>query len=312
MKENIRKITYTINKEFDGKTIKEFLIYNGYSQELIKHLKQTTNIYMNDTVYNNQKLKIEIVEIENSDNIVKNKKLPLNILYEDKDMLIVDKPHDMPIHPSQGNYENTLGNAVMYYFRNMNFVYRPITRLDRDTSGICVIAKNKLASAILSNDIKNSNIHRFYIGIVEGNVYDIVLKEYENKYNVKDIVNFKFIIDNPIARANDSTIKREINKEIGKKAVTKVTAFKYLSDKNLSVCKFSLLTGHTHQIRVHMKSIGFPIIGDFLYNEDYRYISRQALHSNEVIIHKPITRELIRVISKLPNDMNNIVYSSLT
>lgn len=310
MKENIRKITYTIDKNYDGKTIKDFLISNGYSEELIKHLKQTTNIYMNDTIYYKQKLKIDIIETENSDNIVKNKSLPLNILYEDKDVLIVDKPANMPIHPSQGNYDNTLGNAVMNYYKNTNFVYRPITRLDRDTSGVCIIAKNKLSGALLSNDIKNKHIHRYYIGITNGNVYDIILSQKGNKYNIDDIINFKFTIDNPIKRADDSTIKREVNILEGKKAVTKVTAFKYLKDKNLSICKFDLLTGYTHQIRVHMKSIGFPIIGDFLYNEDYRYIDRQALHSNEVIFRRPITNELVRITSKLPEDMNKIIYSS--
>lgn len=306
--DNVRKVQYIVPQQFVGKYLKDFLVSLGYSQDLIKHLKNTTNLDMFKILKFNEIINIEIIETENSENIVQNPNLPLYILYEDDDILVINKPAQIPIHPSQGNYDNTLGNALAYYFRNQNFVYRPITRLDKDTSGVCLIAKNRLSASILSTMIQNNTVKRTYIGIVKGNIYNII--NLNNKLNsIKNInilINLDFIIDIPIKREEDSTIKRTISKD-GEKAATKVTALKYIREKDISLCKFNLFTGRTHQIRVHMSHIGYPIIGDFLYNPDYTYINRQALHSNEIIILHPITHNLIRITSKIPNDIKSLI-----
>ena len=304
---NVKRIKYLIPPEFDGKYLKDFLISQGFSMDLIKHLKSTIDLDMYKILNANEYITIEIYETEKSD-IEPNPDLPLDILYEDEEMLVINKPADMPIHPSQGNHLNTLGNAVMAHFPNQNFVYRPITRLDRDTSGVCLIAKNRLSASVFQVMIQRNLIRRSYLGIVKGNIYNALFTHSKlNTFdNIENIINLDLIIDIPIKRANDSTILREAAKD-GEKALTKLYALKYDKTRDISLCKFLLLTGRTHQIRVHMKHLGYPIIGDFLYNPDYEYINRQALHSNELILAHPIKRNLIRIESKLPDDMRRLM-----
>lgn len=308
MQNNIRRINYIIPPEFSGKYLKDFLMSLGYSSELIKHLKNTVKLDAFHLLSDGEQVTIDIIENENSDNIVPNKYLPLDILYEDDDILVVDKPSNMPIHPSQGNYDNTLANAVAHHYIDKPFVYRPITRLDKDTSGVCIIAKNKLSASVLSSMIQTNALKRTYIGLVDGDIFNIVnisdgikaIKE------LHDIIKLDFIIDIPIKREEDSTIKR-VTAADGERAVTNVFALKYYKDRNISLCKFRLFTGRTHQIRVHMKHIGHPIIGDFLYNPDYRLIKRQALHSSELQVIHPTTHKLIRLVSKMPQDIMQII-----
>ena len=305
--DNVRKLLYVIPASFSGKYLKDFLTYQGYSQELIKHLKKTLDLDMFHILSNGEEVRIDIIEDEKSD-IEPNPNLKYEILYEDDDMLVINKPADMPIHPSQGNHNNTLGNAVIAHMGEKNFVYRPITRLDRDTSGVCLIAKNRLSASVFQAMIQRNLIRRSYLGLVKGNIYKALFmhSKVNELANIEDIVNLDMIIDVPIKRADDSTILRVAAKD-GEKAITKLFALKYDKVRDISLCKFLLLTGLTHQIRVHMKHLGFPIIGDFLYNPDYEYISRQALHSNEIILAHPLKRNLLRIESKLPNDMRRLM-----
>ena len=307
MENNVRKLEYSVIRAFDGKYLKDFLTYQGFSQELIKHLKKTQGIDMFHILSYGEKINIEIIEDEHSD-IEPNPNLSYKILYEDEDMVIVDKPSDMPIHPSQGNHLNTLGNALAYHFKDSNFVYRPITRLDRDTSGVCLIAKNKFSASIFSDQINKNLIKRSYLGIVKGNIYNAlhINPNLKSINHLNDISDLEIIIDTPIKRVNDSTIERCVAPD-GDPSITKVFALKYYKIHDVSLCKFILLTGRTHQIRVHMRHIGFPIIGDFLYNPDYTLINRQALHSSELLLNHPITHELLRFDSKLPDDMKLII-----
>ena len=304
---NVRRIKYIIPATFDGKYLKDFLTTQGYSMDLIKHLKSTVDLDIYKILHAGEAIIIEIYETEKSD-IEPNPDLPLDILYEDEEMIVINKPADMPIHPSQGNYTNTLGNAIMAHFPNQNFVYRPITRLDRDTSGVCLIAKNRLSASVFQAMIQRNLIRRSYLGLVKGNIYDALFMHSKvNKLDeIENIVNLDMVIDVPIKRADDSTILRVAAKD-GEKAITKLFALKYDKVRDISLCKFLLLTGRTHQIRVHMKHLGFPIIGDFLYNPDYEYINRQALHSNEIILAHPLKRNLLRIESKLPNDMRRLM-----
>ncbi|GAB5616526.1 RluA family pseudouridine synthase [Faecalimonas canis] len=290
-----RIFTYTISEEFENSTLLSFLKAECYSSPVITHLKRTENgILLNgcwarvrDILHKNDILTITLLETDSSDNIVP-VPLPLNIIYEDEDLMVINKPADMPIHPSQNNYENTLANAVAYYFsqQGIPFVYRCINRLDRDTTGLLILAKHMYSASLLSDMVKNRFIHREYIAIADGNVND------------------EGIIDAPIARVKDSTIEREVNFTDGDFARTH---YKCLKRKNgYSLVSLKLETGRTHQIRVHMKYIGHALLGDFLYNPDYTFMKRQALHSYRLTFTHPITKEKLTFTAPLPPDMKRL------
>lgn len=292
-----RVFTYTIQEKFNNYTVSLFLKEHKYSSNIITHLKRTENgILLNDKwarvgdiLCTGDLLTIQIVEEESSDNIVPTK-LPLNIVYEDADILVVNKPADMPIHPSQGNYDNTLANAVAYYYtqKGETFTYRCINRLDRDTTGLLIIAKHMYSASLLSDMVQNREIHREYLAIATGTVPT------------------EGTIVAPIARVDGSTIERQIDEENGEYACTH---YRTLSTKNgYSLVSLQLETGRTHQIRVHMKHIGHPLPGDFLYNPDYSVIQRQALHSYKLSFKHPITKEIMEFVAELPDDMKNIIW----
>lgn len=287
-----RIFTYTIPVEFKGKNILSFLKHHQYSSPIITHLKRTERgILLNnewgrvrDILHENDILTITLIETTTSDNIVPSP-LTLSILYEDDDLMVINKEADTPIHPSQGNYDNTLANAVAYLYqeRKEPFVYRCMNRLDKDTTGLLILAKNMYSASLLSTMIKNREVHREYLAIATGFVPD------------------QGIIDKPIGRVDDSTIEREVNLITGDPARTH---FKRLAYKNgYSLVSLKLETGRTHQIRVHMKSIGHPLPGDFLYNPDYSIIQRQALHSYRLSFAHPITKEPLVFTAPLPEDM---------
>ncbi|MCD8348780.1 MAG: RluA family pseudouridine synthase [Lachnospiraceae bacterium] len=306
-------------------TVERFLRVKGCSHHVLTLLKRTDHgILLNGIwAYTNQPLKpgdeitIRVEEKASSEQIMP-VPLPFSILYEDEDVLVVDKPSDMPVHPSAGNYENTLANAVMYYYssKGLPFVFRCVTRLDRDTTGLVLLAKNSLSSAILSDHSAHRQIHREYLAIVEG-----MLPE-------------RGTIDAPIARQEDSALMRCIDPEHGERAVTHyerlavfghplsvcrddagpVPAEAAISGKPrlpdiLSLASVQLETGRTHQIRVHMKSIGHPLPGDFLYNPDSvcALAPRQMLHSHRITFAHPITGETLSFVSDLPEDMRTLL-----
>lgn len=293
-----RILNYEITEEFSGYSILGFLKKNGYTHNVITHLKKTEHgIVLNDHwAYVTEKLNVKdqllitIIEEELQTSII-----PIfgnfEIIYEDEDILVINKPAGMPIHPSMGYHENTLANAVLYYFKESgNLVpFRCMNRLDRDTTGLTVIAKHMLAAGALNDQMKNRQVHRTYFAICEGKV------------------NPSGTIDAPIARKDDSTVERCINYEHGEHAITHYTLISYDAIKDLSYVKLSLDTGRTHQIRVHMKYIGHPLIGDFLYNPNYAYIHRQALHAGELSFIHPITKEKMHFSSDLPIEMKCIL-----
>lgn len=287
-----RVLTYQIPKEFEGKTLLSFLKSQNYSSPVITHLKRTKEgILLNhvwgrvrDILHEGDILTITIAESETSEHIVPSP-LPLSIVYEDEDLMVINKPSGMPIHPSQGNYDNTLANAVafLYQMRKEPFVYRCINRLDRDTTGLLILAKHMYSASLLSNMVKNREIHREYLAIATGLV-----------------PNFG-IIDAPIGRVDGSTIEREVNETSGDPARTHYRRIAYKN--GYSLVSLKLETGRTHQIRVHMKYIGHPLPGDFLYHPDYSVIGRQALHSYRLSFLHPLTKKPLTFTAPLPEDM---------
>lgn len=292
-----RIITYTIDSASAGLRIEQYLRRRGYSYQNLTQLKKMRESilinsvwsYMRTQLKNGDILTVHIQEPESSPNIPP-VKLPLDIVYEDEDIIVVNKPAGMPVHPSLNNYENSLANGLMYYYRKQGkpFIFRCTNRLDRDTSGLTVVAKHMVSSSILSSMGMRHEITREYLAIVRG-----ALKPSEGT------------IDAPIGRTGSSLIERKIDFENGERAVTH---YRVVEEQNgHSLVSLILETGRTHQIRVHMKYIGHPLVGDYLYNPDMEYIDRQALHSHRLSFTHPVTGEKMEFTAPLPTDMRKIL-----
>ena len=287
-----RIFQYNITKSDTYSNIHEFLKAHGYSSTVIRHLKETENGIQRNGVWSRvyeplcsgDTVTILLTEEASSENIIPTP-LPLDIVYEDEDLLIINKPAGMPIHPSQGNYDNTLANACAYYFQQKGepFTYRCINRLDRDTTGLLILARHAYSASLLSSMVAKREIHREYLALATGLVPD------------------SGVIEAPIARVDGSTIEREVNFETGEFARTHYRRLEYKN--GYSLVSLKLDTGRTHQIRVHMKYIGHPLPGDFLYNPDYSMIRRQALHSYRLTFTHPITGKELQFTAPLPDDM---------
>lgn len=292
-----RTLTYAITEQEACLTIEQLLRGKGYSSQCIKELKKQWGSiliddepqYMKVALQAGETLTVQIKEEISSEKIPP-VKLPLDIIYEDEDLLVINKPADMPIHPSLNNYENSLANALAWYFAKQNkpFVFRCINRLDRDTSGLTIVAKHMLSGGILSSMVAERAIHREYLAIVRGHITP------ENG-----------TIDAPIGRKGDSIIERQIDYVNGERAITHYTMQEYKNGHSL--LSIHLETGRTHQIRVHMKHIGFPLIGDYLYNPDMECMNRQALHSHHLQFTHPITGESMDFTAPLPLDMQRVL-----
>ena len=292
-----RKITYHIDSTSAGLRIEQYLRRRGYSYQNLTQLKKMRESilingvwsYMRTAVKNGDILTVHIQEPESSPNIPP-VKLSLDIVYEDEDIVVVNKPAGMPVHPSLNNYENSLANGLMYYYQEQGkpFIFRCTNRLDRDTSGLTVVAKHMVSSSILSSMGMRHEITREYLAIVRG-----ALKPSEGT------------IDAPIGRTGSSLIERKIDFENGERAVTH---YRVVEEQNgHSLVSLILETGRTHQIRVHMKYIGHPLVGDYLYNPDMEYIDRQALHSHRLSFTHPVTGEKMEFTAPLPADMRKIL-----
>ena len=286
-----RDLEYNITSQDNGVTISDYLKKQGFSHAVTVQLKKIPeSILLNgkweymSTRLNGGCLSIHFEETDGSKNIVA-ADLPLSICYEDEDILVVNKPADMPIHPSMNNYDNTLANAVCHYYQTQGipYTFRCVNRLDRDTTGLTILAKHLISSAILNSEVSVRGISREYLAIVKGFTED------EGTVNA------------PIGRKEGSTIERQIDVLHGETAITHYKRLAY--QDGLSLISLKLETGRTHQIRVHMKSIGHPLIGDFLYNPDFTKINRQALHSYRLRFTHPVTKKPLVFTAPLPEDM---------
>jgi RluA family pseudouridine synthase len=275
-------------KVSDSKTILQILKEDlSFSSRLITKIKN--NILLNkqivktyDTAEIGDILKIDLGYEETSDNIVPNSEIKLKILYEDEWMLIVDKPAFMPVHPSINHYEDSLSNGVKAYFESIGLKkkIRPVNRLDKNTTGIVIFAKSEYIQENLTD------YEKYYLTIVDGQTEE------------------SGIIDKPIARKLPSIIERTIRDD-GDQAITHYKTLEFKNNMSLVECK--LETGRTHQIRVHMASIGHFIIGDDLYGESSTLINRQALHAYKIRFTHPVSRKEMVIESELPDDMKSIL-----
>ena len=268
------------------------------SSRLLQKLINSKHIYLNNNIVDtrnsvklNDVISVNLDFDEESENIIP-QKMNLNIVYEDDAILIINKPPSIAIHPSILHYNDSLANGVKYYFDEINLhrKIRPVNRLDFNTSGLVLFAKNQYVQECLISQMKNHTFCKEYIAVVSGN-----FKEKSG------------IINLPIARKENSIIERCIS-EIGQKAITHYRVIKEFDGYSLVECL--LETGRTHQIRVHMCYIGHPLLGDDLYSSNYSshaLIKRQALHSYKIELIHPVTNELLSFCCEVPEDMKCLV-----
>ena len=269
----------------------EFKISTRLKNKLIKK----NMIFLNDTTCDTRtpvkigdKLIIDFNYEEENSNIVPNG-MDLDIIYEDDWLLIVNKPSGIAIHPSILHFNNSLSNGIRAYFDKIGLKkkIRPVNRLDKDTSGLVIFAKCEYIQECLSLQMQEGILKKEYLCLVSGTI------------NQKSGT-----INLPIARKEGSIMERCID-EKGKQAITHYKVIKEF--KNYSLVECRLETGRTHQIRLHMASIGHPLLGDTLYGTSSSLISRQALHSYKIKFIHPITKKEIELIAKLPQDINTCI-----
>lgn len=292
-----RVLTYHIAEAENGLRIEQYLKRRGYSRQNFTDLKKMNQsilvngnwYYLKQKLSTGDILTVHIQESESSEHIPP-VQLTLNIIYEDEDIIVINKAAGMPIHPSMNNYRNSLANGLAWYYQSQgkSFIFRCTNRLDRDTSGLTVIAKHMLSSNILSCMAARKDIRREYLAVVRGQVSPSA-----------------GTICAPLSRKPGSIIERVVDFENGESAVTH---YHVIEEKNgHSLVSLELETGRTHQIRIHMKYLGFPLVGDYLYNPDMEYIHRQALHSHRLSFRHPITGENMDFTAPLPDDMQRIL-----
>ena len=281
----MRKIEFIITSKDNGRQIRDFLRDFGVSAALLTKLKNTENgITKNgefaksiDLINTDDRLAIKIVENGKSPKKLDN--TDVKVCFNDEDILVLDKPPFMPVHESRNHQGDTLANVASCYLDDMPF--RAVYRLDRDTSGLVLIAKNELAASKLAGKIKKD-----YYAVCDG------------------ILNGNGTIELPIRRVNDSIIKRGVFDD-GERAVTHWQAIKNTDSSTL--LKINLETGRTHQIRVHFSYLGNALVGDTLYGNGSDKINRQALHCKTIYFIHPITGEEITVDSEFPKDFKKLI-----
>lgn len=291
----MEEFVFNIEEEFINLRIDKYLsmMIEGKSRSFLQGLIDEEKVLINGkAIKSNYKLKkgdvIEVTLPEPIELDVKAEKIAINIVYEDEDVIVVNKEKGMVVHPAPGNYTGTLVNALLYHCKDLsgiNGVIRPgiVHRIDKDTSGILVIAKNDEAHNFLAAQFKEHSIKREYYALVEG------------KFS-----KMEGTIDKPLGRHKKERIKMDIVED-GRRAVTHYNVLEQYN-KGVSLVKCTLETGRTHQIRVHMSSIGHPLVGDLVYGSKRPKINiqGQALHAKTLGFIHPRTKEYMEFTSELP------------
>ena len=292
----IMNLSYQIDKDehYDNvlHVLKEqFLL----SDRLITKLKKANKIYLNSLpTYTKKSVTVGdtvsvLIDFEEDNSNIVASNIPLNIIYEDDYLLVLNKPANIAIHPSILHFDNSLSNGVKFYFDKLGLKkkIRIVNRLDRNTSGIVILAKNEYIQECLIKQMKTNEFKKEYLAIAKG-----ILESKSGTLNF------------PIARKEGTIIERTVSSD-GDSAITHYDVVKEFN--NLSLVHIVLETGRTHQIRVHFSHIGHPILGDTLYGSPSELINRQALHSYKLTFIHPVTKKELILESSLPNDIKNII-----
>ena len=287
--ERIDKFLTLVNKDYTRAFVKklideELVTVNGNAVKASYKIKENDKIWVGDK------------QVEELD--VKAENIPVEIMYEDDDIIIINKEKGMVVHPGNGNYSSTLVNSLMYTHKgklsDINGVIRPgiVHRIDKDTSGIIVVAKNDKAHKILSEAFKEHNITRKYVMIVKG-VLD--------KDNIK--------IDLPIGRCESDRIKMAVTNKNSRNAVTYIRVLERFIKSGYTYLEATLETGRTHQIRVHMSYIGHPLLGDEVYSKGKNEfgIKGQMLHAKVLGFNHPTTGEYVEFEHEVPDEFKKVL-----
>lgn len=294
-KENQRyNLIYYVNNE-DNVTLKEVLLNKlNLSVRFLSKSKKDKNVFVNKDYKSFDYIlkKGDIIEIKIDEPMgnFEPQNLNLDILYEDFDIIMVNKPPFMVVHPTKSHFDQTIANGLTYYLQNKKEYprIRFVNRLDMNTSGLLIVAKNAYAHHILSQDMSEDKVTKKYLTVVNGVVKD------DNG-----------TINEPIYRQTEDSIKRVVD-EKGQPSVTHYKVIERL--KNATVLEVLLETGRTHQIRVHMSHIGHGIIGDELYGYvDENLINRQALHAYKLEFEQPRTKEKLCFEADIPDDIKKLI-----
>lgn len=297
----MKSLKLYVSDETSGVRIDKWLSENidELSRASVQKLLKEGNILINSGAVNkNYKLrKNDVIDINIPDPVILDvlpQDIPIDIVYEDDDLLVVNKPKGMVVHPAAGNYDNTLVNALLYHcegrLSGINGVIRPgiVHRIDKYTSGLLIVAKNDNAHKHLAEQIKSHSFTREYCGIVCGRI-----KDHENTINA------------PIGRHKYDRKKMTVTDNNSKNAVTHYKVLKVF--EKYTLLKFKLETGRTHQIRVHMSYIGHPILGDDVYGKAFKGIDGQCLHAKKIGFIHPSTGEYMEFDSELPEYFEKVL-----
>lgn len=301
----MQKESFEVEAEQEGERLDKFLsiIYPDFSRAFFQKLIKNNQVAVNDKVQKaSYCVKIDdIVTVEIPDAVettIEPENIPLDILYEDDDLLVVNKPKGMVVHPSAGHYSGTLVNAIMYHCKDslsgINGEIRPgiVHRIDMDTTGSLIVCKNDEAHINIAQQIKEHSVNRIYVGIVCGNVK-------EDFGTVEGAIG-----RHPIERK-----KMAINEKNGKPAITHYKVLERFG--NYTYMQFKLETGRTHQIRVHMASIGHPLLGDALYSSGrspFKHLQGQCLHAQTIGFVHPRTGKYMEYLAPLPEYFEKLLY----
>ncbi len=301
------ELVYTVQEKDAGKSVAEFLAERGFSRKLtdaVKHLPGglTTDgkeVFAREKLSPGQVLTV-MLPPEKNDDWITPQDIPFGIVYEDEDLLVADKPAGLIVHPTDSHREDTLANALSYYFAQKKepFTFRVVNRLDQDTSGLLLIPRHAFSASVLGKEMADRTIRRVYLAAAGGDVRNV-------------FPSGEGVIDAPIARVPGEGMLRQVDYQNGEPARTHVKILGFKEETDSTLCAVTLETGRTHQIRVHFQYIGHPLPGDFLYNPDDRLIRRQALHSFALTFRHPVTGEEMSFQAPLPEDMRVFVPEGL-
>ena len=294
---------YIVNKEENGKRLDVYIA--GKDEEITRSSAQRQieqgSVVVNDKVITKVSYKVtegDDIKIEEQEPVeieLKAQNIPIDVVYEDKDIIVVNKPKGMVVHPANGNPDGTLVNAIMAICKDslsgIGGEIRPgiVHRLDKDTSGLLIVAKNDIAHVNMSEQIKRHEVKKTYIALVRG-----IVKENEAT------------IDMPIGRSNSDRKKMAVTKN-GKNAVTHIKVLKRYDKYTL--LEINIETGRTHQIRVHLAHIGYPVIGDYIYSNGKNEfgIVGQCLHAKSLEFKHPITGKDMKLEAPLPEYFEKVL-----